>query len=75
MPILRRTAAAGSAGSALQDPALPRVPSLGNGLTTPITPADYPRILETLRATALPEPQPEFLIGWDGIRTDRKSVV
>ncbi len=69
MRILRRTAAAGPAGSALQDPAPPRVPSLGNGLTTPITPADYPRILETLRATALPEPQPEFLIGWDGIRT------
>lgn len=47
----------------------PSVPSLGNGWTTPITPGDYPQLLETLRAPDLGDPGPEHLIGWDGIRT------
>lgn len=50
-------------------PATPTVPSLGNGWTTPVLPGDYPALLETLRAIDLPEPGPEHLVGWDGIRT------
>jgi hypothetical protein len=47
----------------------PRVPSLGNGLTEPIRPSDYPLLLESLRSPALPDAHPDFLIGWDGVRT------
>ena len=49
------------------DPAT--IPSLGNGWTVPLAPADYPRMLEVLRVETLPEPDPGFLIGWDGVRT------
>lgn len=52
-----------------QVPAPPTVPSLGNGWTVPLTPSDYPAVLESLRAAELPAADPEFLIGWDGIRT------
>lgn len=47
----------------------PAVPSLGNGWTTPITAAAQPALLETLRCSPTPSPEPEFLIGWDGVRT------
>ena len=50
-------------------PAAPVVPSLGNGLTVPIRPEDYPALLETLRADDLPPASPEFYVDWDGIRT------
>jgi hypothetical protein len=45
------------------------VPSLGNGLTVPILPKDYPDLLESLRAPSLPPAEPEFYIDWDGVRT------
>lgn len=45
------------------------VPSLGNGLTVPILPADYPALLESLRCPDLPAAGTEFLVGWDGVRT------
>ena len=45
------------------------VPSLGNGLTRPIRPEDYPALLETLRAAELPDAGTEFYVDWDGIRT------
>lgn len=48
---------------------MPSVPSLGNGLTVPIRPEDYPALLESLRADELPPPSPEFYVDWDGIRT------
>ncbi len=47
----------------------PVVPSLGNGWTQPIRPTDYPALLESLRADSLPDPGPEHLVGWDGVRT------
>ena len=58
-----------AASPAPADPATVAVPSLGNGLTTPIRREDYPALLETLRAASLPEPADEFLVGWDGVRT------
>jgi hypothetical protein len=45
------------------------VPSLGNGLTVPIRPEDYPALLESLRTDELPTTSPEFYVDWDGIRT------
>jgi hypothetical protein len=45
------------------------VPSLGNGLAVPIRPADYPALLESLRAPGMPEGGPEFYVDWDGVRT------
>jgi hypothetical protein len=51
------------------DPAGPVTPSLGNGLTVPIRPEDYPALLETLRAPSLPDPGNDFYVDWDGIRT------
>ena len=45
------------------------VPSLGNGLTVPIRPEDYPGLLETLRAPDLPPADPQFYVDWDGLRT------
>lgn len=50
-------------------PATPVVPSLGNGLTVPIRPEDYPELLESLRSDDLPPASPEFYVDWDGIRT------
>lgn len=47
----------------------PAVPSLGNGLTVPIRPDDYPALLESLRARELPPADPAFYVDWDGIRT------
>lgn len=50
-------------------PEPPPVPSLGNGWTVPITPADHPGLLETLRCDTPLSPEPEFFTGWDGVRT------
>ncbi len=47
---------------------VPAVPSLGNGLTVPIRPEDYPALLESLRAPHLPPPDPQFYVDWDGLR-------
>lgn len=47
----------------------PRVPSLGNGWTSPITADDYPALLEALRSPTVEAPQPGMLVGWDGLRT------
>ena len=67
--LLRRKQSAASSGASIQSDGVPRVPSLGNGWTTPITPADHPALLESLRDAAVAEPLPEMLIGWDGVRT------
>ncbi len=45
------------------------VPSLGNGWTRPITSDDYRELLEFLRAPQTPSADPDFYVGWDGIRT------
>ena len=45
------------------------IPSLGNGLTAPIRPDDYPALLESLRAPEISAPDPAFYTDWDGIRT------
>jgi hypothetical protein len=45
------------------------VPSLGNGLTVPIRPEDYPALLESLRAPDLPAADEGLYVDWDGIRT------
>ena len=58
-----------AAAPAPADTAPVAVPSLGNGLTVPIRPADYPGLLESLRAPSLPDPAKGFLVGWDGVRT------
>lgn len=63
---LRRRDAASDAPPADTPPV---VPSLGNGWTQPIRPADHPALLEQLRAIDLPAAGPEHLVGWDGIRT------
>jgi hypothetical protein len=48
---------------------VPTVPSLGNGLTVPINPADYPALLESLRSSSPPPATPDTYVDWDGIRT------
>lgn len=45
------------------------VPSLGNGITRPIPPAEYPHWLGMLDARAPLASQPEFLTDWMGVRT------
>jgi FkbM family methyltransferase len=70
LPRTRREKRSTRAPAAPAEPTSPRpVPSLGNGLATPITPQDYPALLETLRAEYPPEPDDAFFVGWDGIRT------
>lgn len=66
LPWARRDA---SEPSAPESPATPAVPSLGNGLTVPLRPEDYPALLESLRAEVLPAANPAFYVDWDGIRT------
>ena len=56
------------AGSAPATPA-PPVPSLGNGLTAPIRPGDYPDLLEAPPRADQPPPDPDFYVDWDGVRT------
>ena len=46
-----------------------RVPSLGNGVAVPIPDADFPALLETLRADQLPDHGSEFFVDWMGVRT------
>lgn len=50
-------------------PSTPDIPSLGNGWTVPIRPADYPALLESLRCEPLPDPGPDCYVDWDGVRT------
>jgi hypothetical protein len=45
------------------------IPSLGNGWTQPIAPADYAELLESLRVAGPPAAESDFYIDWDGIRT------
>lgn len=45
------------------------VPSLGNGITRPISPSEYPRWLGMLDSAAPLESHPEFLTDWMGVRT------
>jgi FkbM family methyltransferase len=47
----------------------PPVPSLGNGWTSPISVDQVPQLLESMRAPALPDPDPDFYVDWKGIRT------
>jgi len=48
---------------------LPRVPSLGNGVSVPITATEIPALLETLRAEHTNASEPDMLIDWMGVRT------
>jgi len=50
-------------------PVTPSIPSLGNGVSVPIAPADYPVLLESMRATTLPSANTEFHVDWMGVRT------
>lgn len=68
MRLLRRTAPTATAHALAPSPAAV-IPSLGNGWTAPIAPADYAALLETLRVTGPQAAEPDLLIGWDGIRT------
>ena len=45
------------------------VPSLGNGVSKPITPEDAEKLLESVRACQLPAAESEFHVDWMGIRT------
>jgi hypothetical protein len=45
------------------------VPSLGNGIARPLTAERIAELLQTLRAPELPDPGPDFLVDWSGIRT------
>lgn len=51
------------------DAAAPVVPSLGNGITIPMEPADIRAFLESIRADDPPAPCSETLVDWSGIRT------
>ncbi len=46
-----------------------RVPSLGNGVSVPITATEIPALLETLRAEHIIASEPDMLIDWMGVRT------
>lgn len=50
-------------------PEQPRILSLGNGVTVPLAPDDYPPILESLRTRSSIQPAPEFHADWMGVRT------
>ena len=45
------------------------VPSLGNGVSVPITATEIPALLETLRAEHVSAAEPDMLIDWMGVRT------
>jgi len=47
----------------------PTIPSLGNGVSVPIAPDEYPLLLESMRAATLPSADDEFLVDWMGVRT------
>jgi hypothetical protein len=49
--------------------AAPVVPSLGNGISTPMDEVEIQRLLEFLREDNPPEPCNETLVDWSGIRT------
>ena len=55
--------------SADPEPAIPTIPSLGNGVSVPITPDQYPVLLESMRAATLPSADDEILVDWMGVRT------
>ncbi|NDH19301.1 MAG: hypothetical protein EBY51_08035, partial [Actinobacteria bacterium] len=46
-----------------------RVPSLGNGVSVPITATEIPALLETLRTEHTNASEPDMLIDWMGVRT------
>lgn len=48
---------------------MPAVPSLGNGIAVPITDAEFPELLESLRDPSPPDPESDFLVDWMGVRT------
>lgn len=50
-------------------PTVSAIPSLGNGVSVPITPDEYPVLLESMRAAAVPDPGDGFLVDWMGVRT------
>jgi len=45
------------------------VPSLGNGVSVPVTATEIPALLETLRAEHTNASEPDMLIDWMGVRT------
>ena len=45
------------------------VPSLGNGITVPLSDNELRDLLNTLRCTQLPPADPEFYVDWMGVRT------
>ena len=47
----------------------PVIPSLGNGISVPVTAEMIPPLLESLRCADHVEGGPEFLVDWAGIRT------
>ncbi len=61
--------AMGLFGGTSKPPAPARIPSLGNGVTVPCTPNDYPAILESMRNNTSIEPTPELFTDWMGVRT------
>lgn len=46
-----------------------RVPSLGNGVATPIADEHFPELLDDLRCAGLPDAGNDFLVDWMGVRT------
>lgn len=52
-----------------EPPAPPVIPSLGNGIAVPITDEMTPSLLESLRATSLPDAGGDFYVDWSGVRT------
>lgn len=69
MALLARRSRRGEPESVPAESAVPVIPSLGNGVSVPITAEEYPAILESLRATALPDAGSDFLVDWMGVRT------
>jgi len=45
------------------------IPSLGNGIAVPLTPETTVRLLQSIRATELPDPGLDFFVDWSGVRT------
>lgn len=53
----------------LPEPTPVVVPSLGNGVSVPITEVQYPGLLESLRASEIPGAESGVLVDWMGVRT------
>lgn len=50
-------------------PTPPAIPSLGNGIAVPFTADMVAALLESIRATDLPDPGSDFFVDWAGVRT------